>query len=292
MTQVFNDMSVKDSFQKFMFTELQIRGEWVRLDQSLQEAFHGRAYNPVVRELLTQTTAACVLLTGTLKFEGKLSIHARGSGPVNLLMAECTQAKTFRCLANYEDQSYDANNVSDLLGKAQLAITIDPAKGQRYQGIVPLERSTVGDCLAHYFELSEQLDTHFEFHSHNGAIYALMLQKLPDYKHLEDQDAWNRVVQLAKTLSAEEIASVDNETLTLRLYHEEQVRMFDLEPVRFECSCSFDRSLASIEALGEEEALSILDEEPVISVDCQFCHAHYEFDREAVNTLFKRGRSH
>lgn len=285
-------MSANDSFQKFMFNDLHIRGQWLRMESSFKAAVGNRSYPAIVSDLLAQTAAASVLLTGTLKFEGLLSIHARGTGPVNLLMAESNERKQFRCLANYSDSDIHSSKLSDLLGQAQLAITIDPAKGQRYQGIVPLERASIADCLAHYFELSEQLDTHFVFHILEQQVYALMLQKLPEYREADDQDAWNRVLQLANTLSLEEWQQADNETLTLRLYHEEQVSIYDAEPVSFKCSCSRERSLASIEALGSVEALEILETEAVIAVDCQFCNTHYQFDRADVNALFGLGNAH
>ena len=113
-----------------------------------------------------------------------------------------------------------------------------------------------------------------------------MLQKLPDYVHIADQDAWDRLTQLANTLRADELAQTDNQTMTLRLFHEEEVSILDSERVQFACSCSEERSSASIQALGQEEALDILECEPVISVDCQFCGQHYEFDRKKIQALF------
>lgn len=285
-------MTDNDALQKFLFEKLGIRGEWLRLNQSYVEAIKTKNYPEVVENLLGQTALASVMLTGTLKFEGRLSIHARGTGPITLLTSEATNNKHFRCLASYEEPLPVTPKLSDLLGQAQLAITIDPDKGQRYQGIVPLERAQMADCLAHYFELSEQLDTFFMLCTHGESAFGLMLQKLPDYATHEDQDAWNRLLQLAQTLSPEEFASTDNESLTMRLFHEESVTLFDKEPVSFKCTCSKDRSLASLEALGQEEALSILEQEAVISINCQFCGAHYEFDRAAINGLFNLGSSH
>lgn len=281
-----------DTFQKFMFDDLHIRGEWVRLSDSIHQATEHSSYQNEARDLLGQTIVASLLLTGTLKFEGRLSIHARGQGQLSLLMAEATNQRTFRGLASYEGTLPEGQDLKSLLGDAQLAITIDPEKGQRYQGIVPLERHTIDACIAHYFELSEQLDTHFFLHADEQGCFGLMLQKLPDYAKVEDQDAWDRVTQLANTLSADEVKGVDNETLMVRLFHEEKVTVYDKEAVRFQCSCSRQRSLASIEALGEQEALQILEEEPKIQVDCQFCNKHYEFDRQDINQIFGMGNPH
>ena len=287
-------MSNQEGFQKFLFEQLHIRGEWVRLEDSFQAMVANHDYPGTIRALLAQTTAAALLLTGTLKFSGRLSIHARGNGAISLLMAEATDQRHFRAIAKYDDEQslLSTLDLRELLGRAQMAITIEPEKGQRYQGVGPLEYPDMSACLEQYFELSEQLDTHFTLVSDERGVYGLMLQKLPDYRHLDDQDAWDRVVQLAKTLTLDEFAQEDNATLTHRLFHEEEVRLFDMQSVAFQCSCSEQRSLDSLRALGQEEALAILEEEPVISVDCQFCNAHYEFDRSAVESLFAMGKPH
>ena len=281
-----------DTFQRFLFDELQIRGEWVRLKDSFKQATSGVEYPPLIKELLGQTVAASVLLTGTLKFAGRLSIHARGEGPISLLMAEATNERRYRGLANWEGDITQNAPLSTLLGNAQLAITRDPDKGARYQGIVPLERDNLSECLAQYFELSEQLDTYLLLGSDNEGCFGLMLQKLPDYRNIEDQDAWNRITQLAKTLDLDELRETDNETLLMRLFHEEKIISYDPEPVSFSCSCSRERTLASIENLGQDDALDILEKEAVIEVGCQFCGTHYQFDREDIQDLFKIGKAH
>jgi molecular chaperone Hsp33 len=275
-----------DTFQRFLFEELQIRGEWVRLGSSFQEATGSLNYPSAIKSLLGQTIAASVLLTGTLKFAGRLSIHARGQGPVSLLTAETTNLRHFRALAKWEGDIDPELDLKGLLGNAQLAITIDPDKGARYQGIVPMEKDNLSECLEHYFELSEQLDTHLLLGANEHACYGLLLQKLPDYRKIEDQDAWNRVVHLAKTMKHEELLNADNETLVTRLFHQEHVILYPSEPVAFECTCSEERSLSAIHGLGEQEALEILEREAVIAMDCQFCGSSYRFDRNDIQKLF------
>jgi len=285
-------MIKNDIFQRFMLADLDIRGELLRLGSSYQDATKTRDYPPAIKKLLGQTIAASLLLTGTLKFSGRLSIHARGEGPLQLLMAEATDQRKFRAIANWSDTFEENASLNDLLGNAQLAITIDPEKGARYQGIVPLERDTLSDCIAHYFELSEQLGTFLLLGADDKGAYGLMLQKMPGNVSVEDQDGWNRIIQLAKTLSIDELASNDNETILFRLFHEEKLLPYALEPVEFECSCSKERTAVSIKTLGKDEALEILESEAAISVDCQFCGEHYEFDREGINQIFNLSAPH
>lgn len=278
-----------DTFQRFLFEELQIRGEWVRLGDSFQQATRASNYPSEVKRLLGETIAASVLLTGTLKFAGRLSIHARGQGPLNLLTAETTHKRHFRALAKWQGSVQPEQNLKSLLGDAQLAITIEPDKGSRYQGIVPMERDTLAECLEDYFRYSEQLDTHLLLGANENGCYGLLLQKLPDYKNIEDQDAWERVLHLANTISEQELLEADNHTMVQRLFHEEHVILYPSEDVVFECSCSRERSLQAIHALGKEDALEILEKEPVIAMDCQFCGTSYQFDRSDIQNLFNLG---
>ena len=87
--------------------------------------------------------------------------------------------------------------------------------------------------------------------------------------------------------------SLDNQTLLHRLYHEEDVRLFDARPARFECSCSAERSGNALVSLGREDVLQLLQEQGgEITVDCQFCNSRYQYDEAAVHALFDAAAEH
>jgi molecular chaperone Hsp33 len=101
-----------------------------------------------------------------------------------------------------------------------------------------------------------------------------------------------RCSQLADTLTAEELLGLDNETLLRRLYHQETVRVFDAEPLRFGCSCSRERSANALVSLGQHDAEQLLQEQGgTITVDCQFCNHSYRFDAADIAQLFAGGGS-
>jgi molecular chaperone Hsp33 len=76
------------------------------------------------------------------------------------------------------------------------------------------------------------------------------------------------------------------------LYHEEQVRLYDEETVRFACTCSKERIGNAIEKVGYEELLDVIAEQGKVSVDCQFCLQHYSFDKEQITDLFPEKKLH
>lgn len=273
-----------DHLHRFLFEELNIRGELVTLTDSYQHVLSTHTYPIITQQLLGQMMAASALLSSTLKLEGHLSLQAKGDGELSLLMAECTHQQNLRAIAR--GSTYPtATTLRRLLGNGHFCVTITPDVGQRYQGIVPLDGDTVASCLEHYFELSEQLPTRLIIASSAERTSGLLLQAMPEH-NTPDADGWNRITQLALTLTDEELLTLDHPSLITRLFHEELVRLYDPSPLRFSCSCSRERTAQALVAVGETEARDILAEQGKIDMHCQFCRQHYRFDADDVANLF------
>ncbi len=283
-------MSNSDQIQRFIFEETDLRGVLVGLEQSYAEILSRHPYPPRIACLLGEMQAAVALLSSTLKFEGRISLLARGDGAVTLLMAESNHQRDLRAIARWQDPVPDSLDLRQQLGKGQLAITIEPDKGNRYQGVVPLEQATLAGCLEDYFRQSEQLDTRIMLAADTERAAGMLLQALPGDRGGDDaEEDWDRITHLGSTLSSEELLTLDNEELLHRLYHEEAVRLFDPEDLRFACDCSRERSLRALKSLPAEELQEMLENEEEIAVDCQFCSRKYRFDRTSIAEL--QGRS-
>jgi len=278
-------MASQDQFQRFIFEDSEVRGAWVQLGDSFREIISQAPYPDSVRALLGESLVASVLMSSTLKFEGTLSLQAAGEGALRTLMAECSHDRRIRGLARFDEHAVSGENLQELLGKSRMAITITPDKGQRYQGVVPREADTLAGCLEEYFQRLEQIATTLFLFANDDTAAGLLLQRLPGHT-AKDDDLWNRINHLANTVEAEELLRLDSETLLHRLFHEETVRLFDPEAVIFQCSCSRERTLAALEAIGREECYSILEEQGSINMDCQFCHANYRYNRNDIDHLF------
>ncbi len=278
-------MASRDQFQRFIFEDSQVRGAWVQLGESFREIGTQAPYPDSVRGLLGEALVASVLMSSTLKFEGTLSLQAQGEGPLRTLMAECSHDRFIRGLARFDEHAVSEESFHDMLGEGRMAITITPNRGNRYQGVVPREADSLAGCLEEYFERSEQISTSLILFADEGSAAGLLLQRLPGATD-EDNELWERVNHLARTVEAAELLELDSETVLHRLFHEETVRLFDAEAVAFRCSCSRERTLGALEAIGRDECYQILEEQGQIEMDCQFCHAHYRFDRNDIDHLF------
>ncbi|MDY6797495.1 MAG: Hsp33 family molecular chaperone HslO [Pseudomonadota bacterium] len=278
-------MASRDQFQRFIFENSQVRGAWVRLNSSYREITRQAPYPDPVKTLLGEALAASALMSSTLKFSGTLSIQAQGQGPVSTLMAECTHERYVRGIARFNEEAVREESFNELLGQGQMVITITPEQGHRYQGVVPREKDTLAGCLEAYFEHSEQLATSLILFADESVSAGLLLQRMPGATE-EDDNLWDRVNHLARTVQADELLNLDSEAVLHRLFHEETVRLFDPQPVAFRCSCSRERTLKALQSVGQDECYSIIDEQGSIDMDCQFCHAHYSFNRNDIDHLF------
>ncbi len=276
----------QDQILRFLLEGTPIRGQWVSLDASWRHCRDNSEADPAALDLLGEALAAVSLLAQSLKIDGgQITLQIRGEGPVHLLVAQATRERRLRGLVRQSAPLPGrGGDLKQAFGARQLVITIDSGQGEPHQGIVPLVGRRIGDALQHYFEHSEQLPTRLWLAASEQSASGLLLQRLPG--PMEDADAWNRALQLADTLSDEELLLLPAGELLHRLFHEEDLRLFEAEPMRFACSCSRQRIVEVIRSLGRDEALDIVQEQGGISVTCEFCNAQHDFDRVDITALF------
>jgi molecular chaperone Hsp33 len=275
---------MKDTLQRFLFEHTPLRGELVHLDTAWQEVLRRHEYPPAVRARLGEMMASCLLLSATLKFNGTVTMQVQGEGAINLLVVEATSRRTVRGMAQWQGEVV-AGDLHAQFGAGRLTITIDPGTGgERYQGIVALEGDSLADAIDTYLDRSEQLPTRMWLAADGNSAAGMLLQKLPGVE--ADDDAWSRVQALGATLSAGELLALPAQEIIHRLFHEEEVRLFDTEPVSFHCSCSRERVAGMLHSLGQDEVMDILHSEGAIEVTCEFCNKHYRFDAVDATQLF------
>ncbi|WP_193162986.1 Hsp33 family molecular chaperone HslO [Microbulbifer hainanensis] len=284
---------MSDQLERFIFSQHDIRGQMVTLTESYRAVLENNQLPPPVAQLLGEFLAAACLLSTTLKFEGLLVLQARGEGDVPLILAECTHHSDLRGIARVADgaQIDDAATLQQLIGnRGALAITIEPRDGERYQGIVPLEKDTLAECLEDYFTQSEQLETRFWIESSPETVGGIMLQVLPGNNAAsaeENRDAWETAQHLAATVTPQELHEVPHDQLLHRLFHQLKPAALGTANIRFKCSCSRERSARALISLGPEDVYQLLEQQGgEITADCQFCNAQYRFDRDQIENLF------
>ena len=272
-----------DYVQRFLFENLDVRGRLVCLTGAWRRMTEGRGYPGRIAELLGHATALAAILGANHKHAGRVTLQVQGSGPVKLLVADCTADLKIRGMAQHEG-GIEAGCAA--LGDGRLALTFeDSASGQIYQSLVPLEGASMAEIFENYLARSEQRVSFLRLYADAGAVCGLLLEKLPG-ADARDPDGWNRVTQLAATLRLHETVDAQPYDLLVRVFPEELLRVFRLDAVEYHCPFNLQNVERVLRGLGREECESILAEKGEVVIKNEMCNHEYRFDRAAVETLF------
>jgi molecular chaperone Hsp33 len=274
-----------DYVQRFIFEDLDIRGRLVCLTGAWQRMLDGRRYPEHVAALLGHTTALNVLLGANQKGAGRVTLQVQGTGPVKLLVSDCTADLRIRGMAAFETPQTRPTERS-LLGDGRLAVTLEDIKsGRFYQSLVPLEGDNLEQIFQHYLTQSEQLHAFLRLYADGGALCGLLLEKLPG-ADARDPDGWSRVTHLASTLTLEETRGVQPYDLLTRVFPEELMRVFRLHGVEYHCPYDEAKVKDMLRGLGRKEVESILAERGEVVIRNEMCNHEYRFDARAIAELF------
>lgn len=317
-----------DTVLPFQLDRSDIRGRVARLDGALDRILGQHDYPPPIEALVAEAALLTAMIGQTVKLRWKLSLQIRGDGPARLIAtdyyapaAEGEPARV-RAYASYDAQRLDpAGPAFPQVGQGYLAIMIDQGPGTTpYQGITPLAGGSLAACAETYFAQSEQLPTRFaltygQSRSPGGRAGwragGVMLQHMPkaspyttgeggsgeggllhatDILSGDDEENWNRSNHLLDTVEELELVGphVAPTDLLVRLFHEERPRVYDAQPVVFGCTCSADRVRQSLSIYSTKDIGHMTTDEGIVTADCQFCGAHYEFDPATLG--FEAGR--
>ncbi len=317
----FSDLTLAgdDRVVPFQVEGLDVRGRAVQLGPMLNAILGRHDYPAPVARLLAEAIVLTALIGTSLKFEGRFTVQTKGDGPVDLLVADFSSPESMRAYARFDEEALaaavQAGKISppDLLGEGVLAFTIDQGHGmQPYQGIVPLDGSSLEEIAGVYFRQSEQIPTKVRLGvaelfdrdedgkpRHNwraGGVLAQFLPQAPERMRqpdlhggdgderdddlaLTEDDAWSEARVLIETVDTDELTDpqVAIERLLFRLFHERGVRIYEPQHVADRCSCSREKIKGVLAGFTAEE-IEASQEDGAISVTCEFCSTTYRYD--------------
>tara|TARA_R110002020_G_scaffold475452_3_gene710187 strand:- start:5944 stop:6924 length:981 start_codon:yes stop_codon:yes gene_type:complete len=308
-----------DTVLPFQLDNSDIRGRIARLDTALGGILKQHDYPPQVEALVAEMALLTALIGQTMKLRWKLQLQVQSKGPVRMIATDYYGPEAdgaparIRAYASYDAERLTDGAPIDQIGEGYFAVMIDQGKGMTpYQGIAPLVAGSLSKSAEGYFAQSEQLPTRFELsfgksttpgaaeHWRAGGV---MLQHMPkaspfaakgegsgdilkptDLLHDDEKENWHRVNVLLDTVDDLELIgpTLEPSDVLLRLFHEEQPRVFDKQRVHFGCTCSEDRVRQSLSIYSAQDIATMTTDEGRVTADCQFCGAHYDLDPLSV----------
>lgn len=308
-----------DTVLPFQLDIPDMRGRVARLDGVLDGILKQHDYPDQVEALVAEMALLTALIGQTVALRWKLSLQVQSKGAVRMIATDYYAPQTegepaqIRAYASFDRDRLTDGAAFDQVGEGYFAIMIDQGEGtQPYQGITPLAGGSLRACAEAYFAQSEQLPTRFSLsfgkssepgvdeHWRAGGI---MLQHMPkaspyvasgegrgeiltasDLVDGDEEENWGRVNILLDTVDDLELIgpSIAPTDLLVRLFHEEQPRVYDAQMVKFGCTCSEDRVRQSLSIYSARDIASMTTDEGTVTADCQFCGAHYVLDPRTV----------
>ncbi|WP_099824976.1 Hsp33 family molecular chaperone HslO [Oceaniglobus indicus] len=310
-----------DTVLPFQLDRSDIRGRIARLDGVLDHVLGQHDYPPQVEALVAEMAVLTAMIGQTVKLRWKLSLQVRGDGPVRLIATDYYapsddgKPARIRAWASFDADRLDPDQSAfDMIGKGYFAVLLDQGQGTTpYQGITPIAGDSVTACAQTYFAQSEQLPTRFALTFGRNSVPGgdeswraggIMLQHMPkaspaiseggsgeqglleadDILDEDEAENWLRANTLLDTVDDLELVgpSVQPTELLVRLFHEEQPRVFTPQPVKFGCGCSADKVRQSLSIYSAKDIAHMTTDDGIVTADCQFCGAHYEFDPKTL----------
>ena len=286
--------SFADTITRFHFERAAVRGAVASLDDASREILAQHPYPPALRRALAELLAASALLASALAFKGALIVQLQGTGPVTLLVVECTADLGLRATAQWRDSATTLPENAPLRVLAgdpessRLAIMLDPKDGgQVYQGVVALEAESIAELIEHYLTTSEQIDSRLALATDGARTRGLLLQRMPS-AGAEDDATWRRAAAGSRVDAAHLIGASSVEALLAARFADDDIRVMKGRPLRFHCGCSKQRVSNALRMLGRAEIESILAEQGSVGVTCEFCGRSYSFAAADALALFEQ----
>ncbi len=277
--------------QRFLFKDLNIRGQVIQLNDAWQSMLKDRHYPPVMTKLLGELTAFSVIMATGMKHTGKITLQIQGSGPITLLVVEVTHDLKIRGVAKTNETVAQQASLDELLGDAQILVTLENTQtNHHFQSYVERVGDTMIDAFENFLSQSEQLPSKLWLSATSDALGGVLIQKMPDTDE-RDSDGWNRIYHVSRTVTDKELTQLEPEALLHRLFHEEQVELFEAQPIQYECPQDKERVDAMLLSLGEEEARKLLKEQGEIVIYNEICNFHVRYGEAEINALFEQKES-
>jgi molecular chaperone Hsp33 len=274
-----------------------VRGRIARLGDSIDEILRGHDYPEPVANLLGEACALAALVGSNLKFDGRLIVEARGSGPVRYVVADYDTTGGLRGYCRFDPAEVEAVShgfqlpgAKTLLGDGVFMMTVDQgAEMDRYQGMTDIQGETLALCAEQYFAQSEQTPTRVRLavSQIDGAARAggFLIQYIAaDDARGDTIEAWNRTQAFFETIGEDELVDpeLSSNGLLFRLFHEDGVRVFGSKPLRAFCRCSQERIETVLKSFDAAEREDMVEDDGKIHVTCEYCSRVYAVAPDAL----------
>lgn len=270
---------------------------------TVAEAIRRHGTSPTVSAALGRVLTGSLLLAATFKDFDRLTVKVEANGPVGGITAEARPDGKVRGFVKNPVAELPSNpqgkfDVKGVVGGGTFYVIREAGfeiglRPEPYVGSVPIVSGEIAEDFAYYLAKSEQipaavllgvlLNPEPPFVLAAGGV---MIQMLPDANE-------NLITMIEDTIArAPHLTAVINDDtdpadlLKLAL-GDIDFETLDEYEANFDCTCSKDKAISMIAALGREEVESMLDSQQGAIMNCGFCNETFRLDGEVLSDILK-----
>ena len=268
---------------------------------AVAEAIRRHQTSPTAGAALGRTLTGAALLGASQKDFDRLTVKIESDGPVGGITAEADPNGNVRGyvknphaeLPPRVDGKFDVRGV---IGKGTFYVIRESGfdiglHREPYVGSVPIVSGEIAEDFAYYLAKSEQIPAAVSLgvllRNSDPFVMAaggVMIQMLPGAnEHIVTmiEDTMARAPHLTSIIK-EGASPKDLLTTALGVIDFE---VLGEEQVRFQCTCSFEKAVGMIGALGRYEVESMIEEDSGAVMTCGFCNETYTLEREDLEGI-------
>ena len=270
--------------------------------QTVQTARDCHHTSPVATAALGRLLMGGLMMGAMLKGDDELvTLTVRGDGPLGGLTVTANTHGQVKGFANHPNVWLDLNSCGKLdvggaIGIGSLTVVRDMPGIEPYVSQVELASGEIGDDLASYFLMSDQIPTSvgvgvlvgrdLDVEQAGGFIIQLMPGH---YEYLVDELEANLegVDSVTKMLGD----GMTPEDILAYLLRGMDFQPLETTPVRFHCGCNAERAGRVMLTLGEDELRKMIETGEPGEAHCHFCGRRHTFTPDQLAALLDAARA-
>ena len=261
----------------------------------VEEARRIHGTSPTASAALGRALTGGLFMGALLKRGQRVALKFEGNGPLKRIIVEADHEGAVRgyvavpeVYIPFKDEKL---NVSGALGsQGLLTVVKDVGLKEPYRGIVKLMTGEIGDDIAYYYAVSEQIPSAVGLgvfvnpDERIGAAGGFLIQSLPPAdgalvdRLIENIRAIPSVTGLVKT------GKTPEDILAL-IFSGISHHILEKKPLSYRCLCSRERVERALISLGSEELQKLMEEQENTEITCEYCCRIYYFEKQDLRAL-------
>lgn len=272
--------------------------------KTVEEVVSRHGLSPTATAALGRTLIGAALLGATQKDFDRLTVKLESDGPIGGIVAEARPSGALRgyvknALAELPANGNGKFDVGGAVGAGTFFVIRESGFGlglhnAPYVGSVPIQTGEIGDDLAFYLAKSEQIPSAVllgvllkntaPFVAAAGGVLVQMLPGANEHIITMIEDTIAHAPHLTSVIGD----GAGPEELAALVLGEIEFKKLGEREIGFECTCSQERAITMVEALGRDDVLSMLDDDKGAAMTCGFCSADYKVSEAELVAILER----